>query len=137
LRAKAEASFQAALSLRKARNFNSAASRAYYAVYQAIVAELEAQNYRPEQIDPVMAEKKAERDPTENERPEKWRHSVICGYKALGEVLHLGYPERDAVKRAWILRVKADYEPDDVSDEQLGKVMDRLLHILPDLGISV
>jgi len=124
---KARATYLAAAQLLRA-NPNSAANRAYYCLYQALVGELESRGVRPEQID-AGAAKAAQQD-----MQLKWTHSFI---KNNAGMTGLDRRQCQVVRDAYALRRQGDYELCDVSGPMLDEVLKRIPDILECLGIQV
>ena|SRR5579884_3393229 len=131
MHAKSAESFKAAIAL-ESQNTNGAANRAYYAVYQAIVAEL-SKDHSAEDIDATIKDRKS--DPF-YDGPE-WRHAFCRDGNTLTKYLSLDRRERQLVKEAWNLRVRADYFLENVRPEEIANVMEGLRKLLPTLGVTI
>ncbi|HYF49525.1 MAG TPA: hypothetical protein VEJ63_08970 [Planctomycetota bacterium] len=134
-RAKSRANFHAAVSLAVTEP-NSAASRLYYALYLAVIAELEERRFKPETIDPVAAEKKAAKQGSLDENtPEPWRHSIIRG-TSVRHILALGGSETALLRTLWLNRVRADYHAMQVQSSEVTVTLDPARTFLDSLGVS-
>ena len=124
MKTKAKSSYDAAVCLVKNSNFNGAANRAYYALYQGIVSELESLK-----IDQSRLTAKVSFDDAD-----KWLHEVVRNNSTLA-----GVHRKDAriVRAAWMLRQKADYFKEPVTSAELEEIMERLPVILRDLNVLV
>jgi uncharacterized protein (UPF0332 family) len=105
VRSKAARTLAEARFLASAGFFDGASSRCYYALYQEAVARLGNRGRRPSEFGSI-----------DSRHPGKWSHAVILrSLRAAGfspdEVL--------TVRRAWSLRVQADYTAEGV-DPHLG-----------------
>lgn len=107
---------------------NAAATRAYYALYQAIVGEFEEKGIKPEVVDPLA--KFADQD----EDKLQWRHSVV---RQNGGLIGLTPRESSAVRRAYDARIQADYKSLCVDSEKVKSILDEISGILEGLGVKV
>lgn len=121
MKQRAEENYSAALSL-LASHVNAAASRAYYALYQALVGEYEERNLRPEDF----------YTPRPGDEV-KWPHKTVVRISEQ----HAGLDERQksVAQTALELRIQADYKPDPVNKEDLGYIMPKLRDVLECLGV--
>jgi len=123
MRQKATKSYRAAVLLR-ATDCNNSASRAYYALFQAIVSYLEDEGYLPEDCD-----QHARLDDQEESR---WRHSWLR--KHAEKLLPLTREQYQWFNRAWELRRRADYLPDDIETAELDDILVQIPGIFAQLG---
>src|SRR5258706_14738298 len=91
---------------------NAAATRAYYALYLALIGEFEQKGIRPESVDPI-----AKSAIGENEKL-RWRHSVIRQNGALAGLSSL---ESFTVKYSYDIRIDADYTTKLVNSMELER----------------
>lgn len=123
---KSAATYKAAALLANG-NINSAANRAYYCLYQALVGEMEKLGVRPEQIDAGSARAAAQ------DQRLKWTHSFIKNNASLAG---LEPEECSIVRLAYELRSDADYGVREVNPKDFAEVMQKLAAILEGLGVS-
>ena len=123
-KSKARKSFTEAKLLYEARNFNGAANRAYYALYQAITATFEEMK-----LDQAKLTSKVTAD-----EAGKWLHETVRNNPTLAGV---DRKDSEIVRTAWSLRRKADYRPDDVTELELMSVMVRIPRVLKSVGVDV
>ena len=123
LRLRARENHAAAKLLLGEGQYNAAATRAYYALYQAIVAELEDKGRRPDEFySPSERDKEAV----------KWPHVTVIRISRAAAGLE---PEEQSVVRlAWEQRLQADYKPEPVQREDIEYLMGRLDGVLDSLG---
>jgi hypothetical protein len=119
---KAASTLIEAVELASHGRWSGAANRTYYALYQALVGELESRGRRPEEFAAI--------DPS---RP-GWRHATLMN-NAL--VAGLTGPEVTTLRDAWSLRVRADYESEPVRSEELEPVLTKARGILRALGVGL
>jgi hypothetical protein len=123
---KAKAAFKTA-STAAPSDTNSAANRAYYCLYQALVGELERLGVRPQDIDAG-----ASRAHKDNERL-KWTHSFVRNNANLAGL----DPEQcRVVRNAYRLRSIGDYEEENVESLLLNEILKNIPDILECLGIN-
>lgn len=112
---KATKSYRAALQLRTI-DCNNSASRAYYALYQAIVSYLEDEGYKPEDLDQYAK--------SDDEDEARWRHAWLR--KHAEKLLPLTREQYRWFSQAYRVRLKADYLPDDVEPSELKAILDQI-----------
>lgn len=106
---------------------NAAATRAYYALYLAVVGELEEKQFKPERIDPIA------NAGIEDERT-RWRHSVI---RNNGGLVGLTGRESSILNRAYELRIDADYKSKSVNPATVEEILNEIPGILEGLGVEI
>lgn len=124
---KAAATYKAAAALARS-NPNSAANRAYYCLYQALVGELEYRGVRPELIDSGSARA------TQQDMQLKWTHSFI---KRNSGLAGLDSRQCHLVRDAYELRIEGDYSQLDVDSSILSEIINSIPDILECLGVQV
>jgi hypothetical protein len=122
---KARLTYDAAAALARL-NPNSAANRAYYCLYQALIGELELRGVRPETIDAGSAQA------ARGDVALKWTHSFI---KRNATLAGLDGRQCDIVRTAYELRRIGDYSEDDVDAGTLHLVLSRIPALLECLGV--
>jgi len=106
----------------RGRFANAAANRAYYCLYQALVAEFERLGRQPSDF--------AQPDPR---HPQKWPHHVILQNCT---VVGVARREKGTVEYAWELRVKADYMPAPVLEAEIASLAQAVPPLLEALGVA-
>lgn len=123
MRNKARSTFRTAQEL-AVRAPNDAASRLYFALYQAAVSSLTAGGRSPRGLDPNF-------DPA---RPDFWHHNWVKNNLRLVGVE--GSQDKQVYRQALALRLQADYQPDPVDRSALEPCLrhaQRLLELM-DVG---
>ena len=123
LKSKAQRAYRTALSVVNS-DTNSAANRAYYCLYQAIVAELE----RPEQIDAGAA--RAFKD----DEKLKFTHSFVRNNARLAG---LDGRQSRIVSVAYQFRTEADYSESELFPQDIIDLLNGIAEILECLGVNV
>ena len=123
MRQKAIMSYNETMCLIRNKSYNGAASRAYYALYQAIVAQFNEQGLDPKNFSSRGRESIGE-----------WPHETIRNNSTLA-----GVDRRDVsiIKAAWELRRKADYKTDLVTWSEMEYVASGLARILKSVNVTV
>ncbi len=123
---KAAENFAAAKLLQKSHP-NASASRLYYAGFLGAVGEYEKMGVQPQCIDSGAAQ-------SFKERGVKWTHSFV---RNNARMIHLDDRQSHALKWAYEIRTKADYETEEVSAVTLQLLMTQIEDILVCLGVRI
>ncbi len=115
---KAAENLRAATLLVGAREYNAAASRAYFALYQAGMFALEGKGMTPGTFG----------DYTE------WNHRLIKNNR---RAFGLNWEERELWEDLYELRVKADYRDADVQREEIEPALGEVADVLQRLGVEI
>lgn len=122
---KAQYSLNEAQRLRGLGLHNGAASRAYYALFQAARAEFEAK--------PTLKPRNYPQDCNPRDL-EEWTHAIV---RNRGYDIGLQPAEMDLLKRAYALRIKADYRPTAVRDFEVDEILVGARALLVGLGVNL
>ncbi len=123
---KAAENFAAAKLLAKTHP-NASASRGYYSAFLGSVAEYERLGIEPQSIDAGAAQ-------SFKDISVKWTHGFIRNH---ARMLGLDGRQCDALKWAYKMRVKADYEVDEISAAELESLLKKVQDILECFGVIV
>lgn len=123
LRRKAAETYKEADLLFRSRRWSGAANRAYYSLYQALVAEFVSRGKQPRDYSAP--------DP---KYPEKWPHHTIANN--CGDVGVTG-EESELVSQAQALRLQADYKRDPPAEWAVESVLSSLPDLLDGLGVRI
>ena len=124
---KSGTTWRAAMQL-SADNPNSAANRAYYCLYQALVGELECRGVRPELIDAGSAQA------SQGDMRLKWTHSFI---KNNAKTAGLDGRQCQVIRDAYELRSIGDYRTENVDGALLLSMFSKVKDILECLGVDI
>ncbi len=127
---KASENYKVAQLARRDGNLNVAASRIYYALYQAGVGELTEKGIRPEEYNQSVTLEQAQR------KTNAWKHGMFVR-AVRNPRLDLGKNLQDIIQMARTLREKGDYnDTDNVEDYELEEVFFHAPDILGGWGVS-
>lgn len=124
MREKAREFFLEARTLFAAGKPNGAASRLYYSLYHAVIAEFEKKGIKQSSLTNKV-------DPN---KPTYWLHETVRNFSNLA-----GLTQREAgmVRHAWECRAIADYEVKSVDSRLLVGMLRDAEGILESLGVDV
>ena len=108
-------------------NVNSAASRVYYCLYQALIGEFERLGIRPETIDAGSARA------AEGDIRLKWTHSFVRNNASLAM---LSGRQCQVIRDAYHWRITADYRDSDVEADSVEDILLKAKDIRECLGVD-
>ena len=137
LKKKATSSFAAAKKLAEEKNYNGAANRAYYTIYQALTGVLTDADISPEDWDVIIREDNEQKRALDMGLIANWRHSYITQSEILKkQLLAFSRSECFFIKTVLEYRAKANYSSDEIGAEVVPLVA-RIPALLRPLGVNL